>query len=148
MGYRLGTAEYVRKMQEVLNGDAEHRRLAKGETDSYLLVLDPEPAKGVTERYICGYSMVDGEVKEVWTGERKTTFVLSAPYGVWIDILTGKLGPIMAMTTRRLKIRGNLLRLLAGSDSTLRMVDLLRTIPTDLDGAYASTRIGPEAKAG
>ncbi len=139
---KLATLEYAKKMQEVLNGDAEHRRLAKGETDSYLLVLDPEPAKGVTERLIVGYSMEDGEVKEVWTGERKTTFVLSAPYGVWIDILIGKLGPMAAMTTRRLKIRGNILRLLAGSDSTLRMVELLRTIPTEFEGQYASLKIG------
>jgi len=145
---RFGTLEYARKMQEVLNGDAEHRRLAKGETDSYLLVLEPEPAKGVTERLIAGYAMEDGEVKEVWTGERKTTFVLSAPYGVWVDIVAGKLGPVAAMTTRRLKIRGNILRLLAGSDSTLRMVELLRTIPTEFDGVYASVKIGPEAKVG
>ncbi len=145
---RFGSLEYAQKMREILNGDAEHRRLAKGETDSYLLVLDPEPAKGVTERFIVGYSMVDGEVAEVWTGERKTTFVLSAPYGVWVDILAGKLGPIVAMTTRRLKIRGNILKLLAGSDSTLRMVELLRTIPTEFDGAYAQVKVGPGAKVG
>lgn len=142
MTVKLGSLEYIEKMREVLNGDAEHRRLAKGETDSYLLVLEPEPAKGVTERVIAGYSMVDGEVADVWLGERKTTFVLSAPYGVWVDILTGKLGPIAAMTTRRLKIRGNILRLLAGSDSTLRMVELLRTIPTELEGKYAEVKVG------
>ncbi|MCL6580824.1 MAG: SCP2 sterol-binding domain-containing protein [Firmicutes bacterium] len=145
---KFGSPEYVKAMQEVLNGDPEHRRLAKGETDSYLLVLDPEPAKGVHERIIVGYSMVDGEVTEVWTGERKTTFVLSGPYGIWVDILAGKIGPVAAMTTRRLKIRGNILRLLAGSDSTLRMVELLRTIPTEFEGAYASVRLGVEERTG
>ncbi|RJQ08820.1 MAG: hypothetical protein C4551_04590 [Bacillota bacterium] len=145
---RFGTLEYAEKMKEVLNGDAEHRRLAKGETDSYLMVLDPRPDKGVSERFIVGYATVDGEVTEVWTGERKATFVLSAPYGVWVDIVIGKLGPIAAMTTRRLKIRGNLLKLLAGSDSTLRMVELLRTIPTEFDGEYAKHNISPGAKAG
>ncbi len=145
---RFGTLEYAQKMREVLNGDAEHRRLAKGETDSYLLVLEPEPAKGCAERLIVGYSMEDGEVREVWAGERKATFVLSAPYGIWVDIVTGKLGPVAAMTTRRLKIRGNILRLLAGSDSTLRMVDLLRTIPTEFDGAYASVKLGSKEKVG
>ncbi len=145
---RFGTLEYAQKMQEVLNGDAEHRRLAKGETDSYLLVLEAEPAKGVAERLIVGYAMEDGEVKGVWAAERKTTFVLSAPYGIWVDIVAGKLGPVAAMTTRRLKIRGNILRLLAGSDSTLRMVELLRTIPTEFDGVYATVKVGPEAKVG
>ncbi|MEW6032134.1 MAG: SCP2 sterol-binding domain-containing protein [Bacillota bacterium] len=142
---RFASMEYVKKMQEVLNSDEQHRRAAKGETDSYLLVLDPEPDKGVAERHIVGYSMVDGEVTEAWTGQRKTTFVLSAPYGVWVSILEGRLGPIAAMTTRRLKIRGNLLKLLSGSDSTLRMVELLRTIPTEFEGEYASVKLGQEA---
>lgn len=146
---KFGSLEYIEKMKKVLNGDPDHRRLAKGETDSYLLVLDPEPRKGVTARIIVGYSMEDGLVTEVWTGERKTTFILSAPYGIWVDILRGKLGPTMAMTTRRLKVRGNLLRLLAGSDSTLRMVDLLRTLPTEFEGEYSSVHIGqPEEDAG
>jgi len=143
---KFGSLEYAKKLQEVLNGDAEHRRLAKGETDSYLFVLEPEPAKGVTERYILGYAMANGEVADVWTGERKTTFVLSAPYAIWVDILEGKMGPIAAMTTRRLKIRGNILRLLSGSDSTLRMVELLRTIPTEFEGQYASIKLGAGAK--
>lgn len=141
----FASLDYALKMQEVLNGDTRHRQAAKGETDSYLLVLDPEPAMGVPERHIVGYSMADGEVTEVWTGQRKTTFVLSAPYGVWVNILEGKLGPIAAMTTRRLKIRGNILRLLAGSDSTLRMVELLRTIPTEFEGDYAAVKLAQEA---
>lgn len=142
---QFASLEYAEKMREVLNGDDRHRQAANGETDSYLLVLDPEPAKGVSERRIVGYSMVDGEVSEVWTGQRKTTFVLSAPYGVWVSILEGKLGPIAAMTTRRLKIRGNILRLLSGSDSTLRMVELLRTIPTEFEGEYAAIKLAQEA---
>jgi len=56
------------------------------------------------------------------------------------------MGPIAAMTTRRLKIRGNILRLLSGSDSTLRMVELLRTIPTEFEGQYASIKLGAGAK--
>jgi len=76
---RFGSLEYVKAMQEVLNGDPGHRRLAKGETDSYLLVLDPEPGKGVHERIIVGYSMVDAEVTEVWTASARRPSSCRAP---------------------------------------------------------------------
>lgn len=138
---KLGSPEYLEAMKEATNADAEYRRLAKDESESYLLVLEAEPARGVPETIVCGYQLRNGEIVEVWRGERKTDFVLSGPYGVWVDILCGKLGPTKALTMRRLKVRGNFLRLLATGDSTIRWVQVLRTIPTEFEGDYAGRRM-------
>jgi hypothetical protein len=77
------------------------------------------------------------QILEVWEGERQTDFVLSGPYGVWVDILLGKLGASKAFVTRKLKVRGSSLRILQSSDSTMRWLDILRTIPTEFEGSYA-----------
>ena len=63
--------------------------------------------------------------------------MLSGPYGVWVDILLGKLGASKAFVTRKLKVRGSFLRILQSSDSTMRWLDILRTIPTEFEGSYA-----------
>ena len=57
-------------------------------------------------------------------------------------ILRGKLDPNKAFTMRKLKIRGNLLQLLRGSDSTLRWVAILQTIPSEFEGEYAQYNFG------
>ncbi|MBC7338934.1 MAG: hypothetical protein H5U04_03630 [Firmicutes bacterium] len=46
---KLGSPEYLEAMKEATNADAEYRRLAKNESESYLLVLEAEPARGVPQ---------------------------------------------------------------------------------------------------
>ena len=52
-----------------------------------------------------------------------------------------KLGASKAFVTRKLKVRGNFLRILQSSDSTMRWLEILRTIPTEFEGAYVSSSI-------
>ena len=133
----LGSMEYMEKVKAYSNRDEKYRQLAKGQYESYTLVLPAEPQKGVQEPIIVGFDCQDGEFVDLWEGQRPTTFTLSAPYGVWVDILRGKLGATTAITMRRLKTQGPFLQLLKGANRVLRWVEILRTIPTEFDGEYA-----------
>ena len=134
---KLGSPEYLAEVQKRTNADEEYRRLAASEHDSYTLMLQAEPQRGVDEDVVVGFRVEAGEIAEIWQGERPTDFTLLGPYGVWVDILRGELGPNKAFTMRKLKIRGNFLRLLRGADSTIRWVEILRTVPTEFEGEYA-----------
>ncbi|MGC8837337.1 MAG: SCP2 sterol-binding domain-containing protein [Anaerolineae bacterium] len=134
---KLGSPEYLEEVQRRTNADAEYLELAKGENESYTLVLEAEPHKGVHETLVVGFTTQDGKIVDIWQGERPTLFTLSAPYGVWVDILKGKLGPTKAITMRKLKTQGPFLQLLKGADRTVRWVEILRTIPTEFEGDYA-----------
>ncbi|MDR5695843.1 MAG: SCP2 sterol-binding domain-containing protein [Armatimonadota bacterium] len=143
---RFGSWEYLVEVQRRTNADEKYRELAKDEHDSYTLVLEPEPAKGVERRIVVGFRVDGGEISEIWEGERPTDFTLSGPYGVWVDILVGRLGANAAFVMRKLKIRGNFLKLLKGADSTQRWLEILRTIPTEFEGVYARDNLpGREA---
>ncbi len=135
---KLGSLEYMEAAKVASNADVEYRRLSKGENESYTLILEAEPTRGVPQAIACGYRLEDGAVAEVWLGERSTEFILTGPYGVWVAILRGKLSATKALTMRKLKVRGNFLKLLATGDSTIRWVEVLRTIPTEFDGDYAA----------
>jgi len=134
---KLCSAEYLEEVKRRSNADAEYRRLAKSDTESYTMVLLPEPEKGVKEKIVAGYSLVNGEITETWLEERKTTFALVGPYGVWVDVLRGAISPEKALAMRKLKVTGNLLKLLKGADSTMRWVEVLRSIPTEFVGNYS-----------
>jgi putative sterol carrier protein len=144
---KLGSPEYLEEVQKRTNADEEYRRLAAEEHDSYTLVIQAEPDKGVHEDLVVGFRVDGGQITEIWQGERPTDFTLSGPYGVWVDILRGKLGPMKAFTMRKLKVRGNFLKLLRGADSTVRWVQILQTIPTEFEGEYAQYNLpGSEAE--
>ena len=134
---KLASLEYLQQVKERSNTDLEYLELAKGNNESYTLVLEPEPAKGVTEQIIIGFDNVDGKINDIWIGQRPTQFTLSAPYGAWVDILRGKMGPTKAIASRKLRTQGPFLQLLQGSSRIIRWVEVLRTIPTEFEGTYA-----------
>lgn len=128
-------------MMKRTNSDAKYLELSKGENEIYTLVLEAEPDKGVPQTLTLCYRVEDGKIAEVFPTEREATFRISAPYGVWVDILRGALGANKALMTRRLKVKGNFMKLLKYSEGVLRWVDILRTIPTEFEGHYAEFNI-------
>ncbi len=134
---KLGSLEYLQEVASRSNADARYRVLAKGQYETYTLVLEPQPDKGVNEPIIVGFDCQDGEYVEVWEGSRPTLFTISAPYGIWVDVLRGKLGATKAITMRMLRVQGPFLQLLKGANRVLRWVEILQSIPTEFDGDYA-----------
>lgn len=132
----LGSEAYLTKFKERINADEEYEKLAKTVDDSYTLILQAEPEKGVSDTMVVGFEIKEGKMTDLWTGERETSFILSAPYRVWVDILLGKIGANRAFITRKLKIKGNMPRLLKTAKATDRMVQLLREMPTTFHGEY------------
>ena len=134
---KLASLEYMEEVKKRSNADARYLDLAKGNNESYTLVLEPEPEHGVVDTFVIGFDNVDGLMNQAWLGQRPTHFTLSAPYGVWVDILRGKMGPTKAITMRKLKTQGPFLQLLQGGARIVRWVEILRTIPTEFEGTYA-----------
>ncbi len=134
---KLATLEYLEAAKQRSNGDAKYLELAKDNSESYTLVLEADPAQGVTEIAIIGFDNLDGKMNDLWEGQRPTLFTLSGPYGVWVDILRGKMGATKAITMRKLKTHGPFLQLLAGSKRIIRWVEILHTIPTEFEDNFA-----------
>ena len=134
---RFGSMEYLEEIKRRSNADEAYQRLAKDESDSYLMVIKAEPDKGIQETLAVGYAAEHGTITDIWIGERETDFTLQGPYGVWVRILTGDLDANKAMMMRKLKVKGNLLQLLKTADATIRWLEVLQTIPTEFDGEYA-----------
>lgn len=145
---KLASLEYLEEVRRRSNADPAYLELAKGNNESYTLVLEPEPSQGATEQIVIGFENVDGKMNLEWLGQRPTLFTLSGPYGVWVDILRGKMGATKAITMRKLKTQGPFLQLLQGASRIVRWVEILRTIPTEFEGNYAQYNLPgkPSAK--
>ncbi|MBU6997508.1 MAG: SCP2 sterol-binding domain-containing protein [Theionarchaea archaeon] len=119
-----------------MNEDSQYEELAREVNDSYTLVMEAEPSKGVPNSMVLGFQISEGKMTDIWRGDRRTDFVLSAKYGDFVDILTGTLNVTKAFVTRKLKIKGSLARMLKTSKATERFVEVLKTIPTEFEGDY------------
>ena len=132
----FGSEEYLKKVMELSNNDEEFKKLASDQNTTYTFVFEPEPENGVNEKIAIGYKIEGGIIQEVWRGEKETEFVISGKYGVWVDIITGKLSPVKALITRKLKVKGNKFKLMKYTKATNRWIEILKTIPTEFHGKY------------
>jgi len=62
---------------------------------------------------------------------------MSGKYGVYVDVLTGKIGATKAITMRKLKVKGNLANLLKHKRAIDRYVEVLGEVTAEFEGDYA-----------
>lgn len=132
----IGSEEWWDKAMEIVNADEEYYNSAKTLNKSYTFKISAEPENGINEDIIMGYKIENGKLVDHWEEERQTDFVISGPYKVWYRILKGEIGPVKAMTMRKLKVKGSLPEMLKYNKATLRWVELLRTIESEYHGNY------------
>jgi len=135
------SSEYLHEAKRRTNSDEKYLELAKDEYASYTFVIKAEPEEGVDRDLVIGYTVDDGTISDIWLGERETDFTITGKYEVWIRVLLGKLGATKALMMRKLKVKGNLLKLMKYTKPTLRWLEILRTIPTEFHGEYLKYNI-------
>ncbi len=117
------SAEWLNELQVKLNTDARYNQVARNwEGD---LVFDIQPAGRLQEPLLLYLDLWHGQCRGVeyaadLTKHPKPAFILRSPYDNFTAILLGKLDPVTAMMTSKLKIVGS-------------MAYMMRNVPTVLD---------------
>jgi putative sterol carrier protein len=63
--------------------------------------------------------------------DRNTEFVIRAPYGTWRRVIEGKLDPIQGMMTKRLKLSGNMMKIMRYPKAAQEIVACCAEVPTE-----------------
>jgi putative sterol carrier protein len=103
--------EWLTAYREAINADPAFRDVAQGWEGDITLVVGAEPDKGVPADlwawFDLGEETVDARLVGPDEGER-ATFVITAPYSTWKDVLLGRLEPVKGMTQGKLRLSGDL----------------------------------------
>jgi putative sterol carrier protein len=130
--------EWIEALAEELKNDDEYQQAAVGFDSRFQFVVEPVPAKGVTERYAVGLKAP--QCDEVWEGIRKDVdYTLSGPYSIFVEILNGNIGATKAMVTRKLRLKGNMTNLLKYKRAIDLFVAALGKVETDFEGEFATS---------
>ena len=115
--------EWLKGLETKLNSDEKHKEIAKNwEGD---LFFDIEPQGNLTQPLRFYLDLWHGTCRKVEYNPDESAypnpaFKLTASYNNLTDVLTGKMNPITAMMTTKLKVQGN-------------MGYIMRNTPTILD---------------
>ena len=115
--------EWLKGLEEKLNSDLRYQEIAKNwEGDLFFFI---EPGGNLKERLTFYLDLWHGTCRKVEyrpspDSHPNPTFTLTATYRDITSILTGKLNPMTAMMTSKLKVKGS-------------MGYMMRNVPTVLD---------------
>ena len=116
------SAEWIQALKDKLNTDERYAKIAqKWEGDMRFVV---EPDNSLKEGMWFYFDLWHGKCRDAYVEDQSSTknpaFVLKAPYGNFVKVLSGEVGPMQAMMTRMLSVRGS-------------MATFMRNVPTVLD---------------
>jgi len=116
------SAEWIQAVRDKLNTDERYAQVAqKWEGD---LRLELQPDKSLKEGMWLYFDLWHGKCRDAYVEDQSSTknpaFILKGPYGNFTKILSGEVGPMQAMMTRMVSVRGSI-------------AVFMRNVPTVLD---------------
>jgi len=133
MAIKLISDEWIKEVSRQLNESKDYERAAKDWEGDFLFVLEPDESyKDPTYFFL---SLLHGKSPDAAMvaseNERKADFKIRAPYGTWRRVIEGKLDPIQGLMTGKLKLQGNLMKVMRYPKAAKEIIACCSKVPTD-----------------
>lgn len=135
MATKFPSEEWLHDLEKKLNTDPRYREIAKNwEGDLFFFI---EPEGNLTERLTFYLDLWHGTCRNVEyraapEAYPSPTFTLTASYKNITDILTGKLNPMTAMMTSKLKVKGSMGYMMRNVPTVLDFVRVAQEVTTEI----------------
>jgi putative sterol carrier protein len=135
MGLKFPSDAWIKELSHQLNESAAYEKSAKDWEGDFVFVVEPDQAYDNTAYLFLGLyhgkspdaAMVTSE------GEREAEFTLRAPFSVWRRVIEGKLDPIQGMMTKKMKVQGNMMKIMRYPKAAKEIVSCCALVSTDFD---------------
>jgi putative sterol carrier protein len=128
------TDPWFQEFIERINGSAEYKEAAADWEGDIVFLVEAEPDKGVPAD-VWGYL-------DLWHGECRgggivsadkggaAAYVIRAPYSRWKEVVQGDLDPTRAMMQGKLKVKGDLVKIVRYARAANELVHLTEQVDT------------------
>jgi putative sterol carrier protein len=133
MAIKFPSDEWIKELSAKLNASEAYERSAKDWEGDFVFIVDPDDAYSQSAYLFLGlYHGKSPDAAAVASAdEREVEFVLSAPFSTWRRVIEGKLDPIQGMMTRKLKVQGNMMKIMRYPKAAKEIVSCCALIPSD-----------------
>ncbi len=132
MPYLFPSKEWVAAFRTALNNSEAYKvSAAKWEGDFYFVISPKGPIKEPVKFYM---DLWHGECREAYVVEgdddKDPEFIIEGTLDVFKQIFDKKLDPIRALVSRKLKLKGNLGKIMRSVKATLDLVNAAASVDT------------------
>ena len=136
MALRFPSDGWIKALSQKLNASESYERSAKDWEGDFIFVVEPDDAYDETAYLFLGLyhgKSTEAAMMEAGPDGREAEFTISAPFSTWRRVIEGKLDPIQGMMMRKLKLQGNLTKIMRYPKAAKEIVSCCALIPTDWD---------------
>lgn len=132
---RFPSDEWIKALSQILNDSESYERSAKDWEGDITFVVEPDEDYDATAYLFLGlyHGKSPDAAMEDGADAREAAFTISAPFGTWRKVIDGQLDPIQGMMMRKLKLQGNLAKILRYPKAAKEIVSCCSLIPTVWD---------------
>ena len=136
MGIQFASDEWAKALMVALNESAAYADAAKKwEGDFYFII---EKGEGIAEDIYLYMDLWHGKCRDAFrvesASQKSPVFEMRAPLNVWQGVLNKKIDPIQGLMTRRLKLKGPMMKVMKAPKAAIELVECCAGLDTDWPG--------------
>jgi len=133
MAFKFPSDSWIKELSEQLNASESYERSAKNWEGDFIFIVEPDETYDDTAYLYLGlHHGKSPDAAEVASeDEREAEFLLRAPFSAWRRVIKGKLDPIQGMMTKKLKLQGNMMKVMRYPKAAQEIVACCAKVPTE-----------------
>ncbi len=133
MAFKFPSDEWIKELSRQLNDSESYERSAKDWEGNFVFIVEPDETYDDTAYLFLGlYHGKSTDAAMVASkDEREVEFVLRAPFSSWRKVIEGKLDPIQGMMTKKLRLAGNMMKIMRYPKAAKEIVSCCALVPTE-----------------
>ncbi len=133
MSFAFPSDSWIKDLSRRLNESPSYERSAKDWEGDFVFVVEADEELEETAYLFLGlhHGKSTGAELMEHEEERDAAFVIRAPFSVWRKVIEGELDPIRGMMTRRLKLSGNMMKIMRYPKAAQEIVSCCAEVPTE-----------------
>jgi len=135
MGLKFPSDEWAKEFASQLNASEAYERSAKNWEGDFIFTVEADDTLAETAYLFVGlyHGKCTDTALVASEDEREAQFIIRASAANWRKVIEGKLDPIPAMMTRKLKLKGDMMKVMRYPKASKEMVNCVSRVPTDFD---------------
>jgi putative sterol carrier protein len=132
MSYRFPSDEWIKELSKLLNESGSYASSAQNWEGDFIFEVQPDEAFVGTAYLFLGlhHGKSPDAALLAASDERPAAYRVSAPYGTWRKVIDGALDPIQGMMMRKLKLQGDLMKIMRYPKAAKEIVSCCALVPT------------------
>ena len=130
---KFPSEEWIQLFKEEVNKNKAYEEAAKDWEGDFLFIATPdEKLEKETVFWVDLWHGKCREAKQVPNREaKKTEFIYEGPYGNWVKLIKGEIGPIRGLLTRKFKLTGSMAKIMRYTSAASELVRTATKVPTE-----------------